>query len=221
MQRKRPRERFVYVLDYMKEGNPLDKHRMHKNRPIAQLLGYDYFILMEGSVNGLDLQIEDKIDLDDKKFNIRIDFTISFDDLTSVAKDTLNRVLKKIILERENVFVEFFNKSEPLTLKLHALELLPGIGKKTLRIILDERKKKPFESFKDIEDRTGIKNIPDILLNRIMIEIMRKDKYYLFVYPTELDHTRELEHARESDYVRKPQEQYIYIGYLEKLRQSS
>ncbi|ARM77114.1 DUF655 domain-containing protein [Acidianus manzaensis] len=208
MQRKRPRERFVYVLDYMKEGNPLDKHRTHKNRPIAQLLGYDYFILMEGSVNGEDLQIEDKIDLDNNR-SIRIDFTISYEDLTSVAKDTLVRVLKKTIMDREQTFVEFFNKSESLTLKLHALELLPGIGKKTLRIILDERKKKPFESFKDIETRAGIKNIPDVLLERIMIEITRKDKYYLFAYPV------------ETEYNRKPQEQYIYIGYLEKLRQKS
>lgn len=208
IQRKKPRERFAYVLDYMKEGNPLDKHKTHKNRPIAQFLGCDYFILMEGSVNGQDLQIEEKIDLDIYS-NIKIDFIIGYDDLTSVAKDSLNRVVKKIIEENENLFVEFFNKSESLTLKLHALELLPGIGKKTLRTILDERKKKPFENFKDIETRAGIKNVSGILLERILTEIMRKDKYYLFVYPVDIDH------------MKKPQEQHIYVGYLEKLRQNA
>lgn len=207
IQRKRPKERFAFVLDYMKEGNPLDKHKVHKNRPIAQLLGYDYFILMECSVNGQDLQLEEKVDLEGSPY-IKVDFLISYEDLTSVAKDTLNRVIRKIIQEKEALFVEFFNKSEPLTLKLHALELLPSIGKKTLRTILDERKKKPFESFKDIEVRTGIRSVADILVERVLAEMMHKDKYYLFVYPVEIDQ-------------RKPQEQHIYVGYLEKLRQGT
>ncbi|BDC19301.1 RNA-binding protein [Acidianus sp. HS-5] len=199
------REKFAYVLDYLREGNPLDKHKIHKNRPFAQLLGADYFMLMEASTSR-ELQLEEEIDLEDPSFGVKVDFIISYDDLTSVAKDTLIRVIKKIIGEKEKLFVEFFNKSEPLTLKLHALELLPGIGKKTLREILEERKKKPFESFKDIEDRTGIKNIVDIITERIIIEIERKDKYYLFAYP--IDH-------------RKPQagqQEIIYVGYLEKLK---
>lgn len=206
IQRKRPKEKFAFVLDFMKEGNPLDRHKIHKNKPVAQLLGYDYFILLEGSVIDKELQIEEKVDLETSPY-IKIDFIISYDDLTSVARDTLNRVIRKIIEEKESLFVEFFNKSEPLTLKLHALELLPGIGKKTLWTILDERKKKPFESFRDIEVRTGIKSVADILAERILAEIMHKDKYYLFVYPVEADYKR-------------VQEQHIYVGYLERLRQN-
>ncbi|MCI2414586.1 MAG: DUF655 domain-containing protein [Candidatus Aramenus sp.] len=205
LQRKRPKERYVYILDYLREGNPLDKHRNHKNRPIAQVLGEEYFILMEALALGGDYQIEQRVDL----FNVqdlKIDLTVSYDDLTSVAKDALPRVVKKIVLDREKEFVEFFNKSEPLTLKLHSLELLPGIGKKTLREILEERKKEPFSSFSDIEKRTTLRNVASVITERILLEIQRKDKYYLFVYPTDVDH-------------RKQQEQVIYVGSLERLKE--
>jgi putative nucleotide binding protein len=204
LQRRRPKERFVYVLDYLREGNPLDRHRGHKNRPLAQVIGEDYFILMEALVSDQDFQIEEKVDLFNSS-TLRIDVVIGYEDLTGVAKDTLPRVVKKIVSNKEKFFVEFFNKSDALTIKLHALELLPGIGKKTLRIILEERKKKPFESFSDIEQRTGIKSVIDVIVERILAEIERKDKYYLFVYPTETEH-------------RKPQEQVIYVGYLDKLK---
>jgi putative nucleotide binding protein len=35
-----------------------------------------------------------------------------------------------MVKEQEERFVEFFNKAEPITTKLHQLELLPGIGKR-------------------------------------------------------------------------------------------
>lgn len=202
MQRRRPREKEAYVLDYLREGNPLDKHKQHRNRPLVQLLGNEYFTLMEGIPVGYnnDFAVEQKISLDENSA-VKIDSVITYEDLTAFAKDSLNRVLKRIISERERTFVEFFNKAEPLTLKLHALELLHNIGKKTLRIILEERKKKPFTSFKDIEERVGIKGVEDIIMERILAEMKGQEKYYLFVYPPELG-----------------REQVIYVGYMERLK---
>ena len=42
--------------------------------------------------------------------------------------------------------IEFFNKAAPLTTRMHQLELLPGLGKKHMWEIIEERKDKPFES---------------------------------------------------------------------------
>ncbi|BFH73518.1 DUF655 domain-containing protein [Sulfurisphaera javensis] len=199
-------EKIVYILDYMRQGNPLDKHPQHKNRPVMQLVGTDYFMLMEAVplTPNIDFQIEQKLELDNSP--IKIDFHITYEDLTTVAKDELVKVVRKIITEdKSSIFIDFFNKAEPLTLKLHALELLPGIGKKTLRIILEERKKQPFTDFKDIETRVGIKDVVGILTERIIKEIQGGEKYYLFVYPLFDEKNKKLgEHS-------------VYIGYLEKL----
>ncbi|NON63400.1 DUF655 domain-containing protein, partial [Acidianus sp. RZ1] len=174
IQRRRPKERFVYVLDYMKEGNPLDRHKMHRNKPIVQVVGEEFFILMEAFPNR-ELEQGERLDLESPQPSAKIDTTIYYNDLTSVAKGNLEKVIEKIITDKENLFVAFFNKSEPLTLKFHALELLPGIGKKTLRIILDQRKAKIFESYKDIENRTGLKNVSQIIKKRIMSEIIKQN----------------------------------------------
>lgn len=207
MQRKRlVRERAVYVLDYMREGNALDRHKFHRDKPLIQAVGESYFLLLEliSYSPDLDFLPEQRIDLE-SNLNVKVDAHILYDDLTSVSKDNLPRVLHKIVIDKEKVFVEFFNKAEPLTLKLHALELLPNIGKKTLRIILEERKKKPFESFKDIESRVGIRDVSSILVERIIKEIKGEEKYYLFAYPI-VDENKKFE------------QQPIYVGYLEKLR---
>jgi len=210
MQRRKPvkerMEKVAYVLDYMRQGNPLDKHAQHKNRPVLQLVGEDYFMLIEASPisDNIDFQIEQRVELTESP--IRVDFHITYDDLTSMAKDELPKVIRKIVTEeKSSIFVDFFNKAEPLTLKLHALELLPNIGKKTLRIILEERKKQPFVDFKDIETRVGIKDVPGIIVERIIKEIQGGEKYYLFVYPIFEEKSKKLgEHA-------------VYVGYLEKL----
>nr|WP_229768225.1 DUF655 domain-containing protein [Sulfodiicoccus acidiphilus] len=184
LQRKRPRERYVYVLDFMEEGNPLDRHKYHQNKPVLQILGRDYFLLMDGSPKVEDVEIRPEQLLDLEELNIlKIDDVISVEDLTSIAKDVLPRILERIVEDRKSEFVSFFNLSESLTLKLHSLELLPGIGKGSLRKILDERGKRKFDSFEDIEARTGLKNVKEILVRRILLELEGGEKYNLFVYP--------------------------------------
>jgi hypothetical protein len=51
------------------------------------------------------------------------------------------------VKDREQDFVTFFNKALSITPKLHMLHLLPGIGKKLMWEILEERNKKPFAEF--------------------------------------------------------------------------
>jgi putative nucleotide binding protein len=201
-------ETVVYVLDYMRSGNQMDKHVFHRTRPVAQVIGDTYFTLLEVSpkVPDLDIKPGDRLELDVENSPVKVDSVISYEDLTALAKDELPKVLEKIILDNEKLFVEFFNQAGPLTLKLHALELIPGVGKKTLRQILDERKKKPFESLKDVEERGGLKAPVKMLAERIMRELQSlEEKYFLFVYPDE-------------QRVKKMAEKPVYLGYLEKFK---
>ena len=90
--------------------------------------------------------------------------------------------MRKIIVAREKEFVNFINTAGAITIRAHALEHLPSIGKKHLESILDERKRKPFESFDDIQKRVPhLGNPLDIFAERIMLELKGGEKYYLFV----------------------------------------
>ncbi len=202
--RRHRRERFKesckepsgIVLDYMEFGNPSDRHFEHRNNPVAQLIGTKYFTLLEVTpLPAIRLEILEKVDLGPHS-KVRKPIRISYDDLTSVARTNLPEALKKIIIEKEKEFVEFFNTAEPVNIKLHTLELLPGVGKKTMRHILEERNIKPFTSFEDIRERAKIDPVK-VLVDRIIQELAGTEKYYLFIKP--------------------PKGRGVYLGYLERL----
>ena len=93
-------------------------------------------------------------------------------------------VAKQVIHDREAEYVSFFNKAGPISIRLHQLELLPGIGKKHLQEILEARDTRQFESFKDIQQRVTLLPEPANLICRRMSEELHGDsKYYLFVRP--------------------------------------
>jgi putative nucleotide binding protein len=67
---------------------------------------------------------------------------------------------------------------------MHSLELLPGIGKKTMWQIINTRESKPFENFTDIQSRTGISDPVKIIARRIIEELTGESKYRLFIRAT-------------------------------------
>ena len=183
--RRRERPREGRVLDFLPSGRPLDAHQEHRNKPFIQALEEHKFKLLEFNAKyGSSFEIGEKVSftpLDERLLNRY--YFIKYEDLTSVAQSSLPEVLKKIILENEKMFVEFFNIAEPITLRLHAIELLPGVGRKLLTEILEARKAKPFESFEDLAKRTHLKHPVETLVERIIKEIKGEEKYYLFVEP--------------------------------------
>lgn len=190
------REPAMIVLDFMEFGNPTDRHYEHRNQPVAQGIGTKYFTLLEAvPLPAIRLEIFERVDLGPHS-KVRRPIRIVYDDLTSVARTNLEEAVKKIVLENEKYFVEFFNIAEPVNIRLHALELLPGIGKKTMRNILNERELKRFESFQEIRNRTKIDPVK-VLVERIISELRGEEKYYLFIKPSE--------------------KQGIYLGYLERI----
>ncbi len=193
----------IYILDYMPLGYAFDRYPEYRNKPVVQAIGERYLTLLEAEpYEGVDFSPGEREVLDQfsriKKIIGRIDYV----DLSSAAKTVLPDVLRKIILNNEKVYIEFFNMAEPITIRLHSLELLPGIGKKTMKNILEERKKKPFESFRDLQERTKISDPVKMLVDRIIQEIQGGQKYYLFIKP----------YRRERG--------ALYLGYLERIYRS-
>jgi len=108
---------------------------------------------------------------------------VSFEELSASAQNELPFVILEIVKLEEQRFVRFYNDSQPLTIRQHMLELLPGLGKKTMMAILDERKKGPFTNFEDLAKRVPSLKHPDkVVANRILVELNDPtQKYHIFV----------------------------------------
>jgi len=82
------------------------------------------------------------------------------------------------------MFISFFNKSQSLTPRMHAIELIPGIGKRLMWQILDQRERVPFGSYEDLKNRVNLTDPVKLLVRRIMKELTEDEKYQLFVRPS-------------------------------------
>ncbi len=174
------KEEHAIVLEYLKKGYKKD----YKNKPIVQAIGTDHFTLLE-----LVPKKDVKISLGEKIYvgkdeREKIDYiksTLEYKDLSNAAKNELEEVAKTLVKEKEDKFVKFFNKTGAITIKEHSLELIPGIGKKHMKKILDEREKEEFKSYKDIEERIDLMPDPkEPLAERLLEEIKGNTKYNLF-----------------------------------------
>ncbi len=178
-------EDYAYVLDFLPYGHPDDKRPLHKREPLAQVVGEKYFTLLEVSVKkDKNPLVGDRVyigkDLMQRDVVNKIKRRLRYEELTATAKSELPYVLEQMVKQQEDRFVEFFNKAESITTKLHQLELLPGIGKKTMWAIIEERKKEPFKSFEDIAKRIKIDPVKCVI-QRIIYELQNPDtKYKLF-----------------------------------------
>ena len=62
-------------------------------------------------------------------------------------------MILELVRQQEERFVKFYNEAQAISTRYHMLELLPGLGKKTMWAITEERKKSLFETFEDLETR--------------------------------------------------------------------
>ena len=175
------------VLDFLPQGNPNDPRPIHLREPVAQIVGDTFFTLLEvvpkegvtfspREVVFIGKGERDKVD--------RIKRRIGYEDLTAAARAELPSVIEMLISENQSRFIEFFNRAAPLTTRFHQLELLPGIGKKLMWTIIEERNKAPFSDFEDLERRVkGLVNPKAMIARRIESELRGEDKYRVFVRP--------------------------------------
>ncbi|AGB04198.1 putative RNA-binding protein [Aciduliprofundum sp. MAR08-339] len=179
-------EDYAYILDYLPQGRPEEKS--FKRTPLAIAVGESEFklfelipkpnvsiIIGERVYIGKDMTKREKIE--------HVKRRIAYTELTHAAESELPYVLEEIVKNREQDFIKFFNEAHPITTRLHMLELLPGLGKKTMWAILEERKKGPFKDFEDLRNRVKLTHHPvKLIVNRIIYELQhRHEKYKIFV----------------------------------------
>jgi len=176
------KEEYAIVLDYLPNGYPLEK----KMIPIVQAIGEKDLTLLElVPRRGENFEIGERVYIGEGKRDkvYYILGRLDREKISESAKAQLEEFIKKIVKERENEFVDFFNKSEAINKRVHQLEFLPGLGKKHMKDILTQRKEKSFESFEDIRKR--IPNLPDpekAVERRIFKELVERERYNLFVH---------------------------------------
>ncbi|MFH0906389.1 MAG: DUF655 domain-containing protein [archaeon] len=161
------------VLDKLK------KETKFKSSPVILCVSTINFSLLEVYSDEA-VRLQDIIDTDGKNV-----FRITYNKLTTIAKNELEKTLEKIVLDNETRFVDFFNTAKPIGLRRHQLDLLPMIGKRHRDIILKYLKDNgKFNSFDDIRK---IPTIPDplkMVVGRIIEELQgSEDKYHLFTIP--------------------------------------
>lgn len=181
MLKKIKKDEWAIVLDFLTKGHS----GMDRAQPVAYVIGEEYFSLLEVILrDGATLDVQERVYIGDgKRDKVKyIRGRIELRDLTVAARGELENVIRNIVEGKPERFVNFFNKSGQITMRLHQLELLPGVGRKHLWDIIDQRKEKPFESFEDIKKRVPLLSDPvKIIIRRIMEELEEKDKYNLFV----------------------------------------
>lgn len=185
MERRTVREEKAIVLDFLPNGYPFDKRPSHKKTAIVQALGKEHFTLLElVPKKGTFLQPYEEVYIGEGKRDKihHIIGKLAIDRLTTTARNELEFVVKDMVHNNEKQFVDFFNNAQPMTTRMHQLELLPGLGKKHMWEILEARKEKPFESFADIKKRVKLMPDPEkTIIRRILAEIQGSEKHKLFI----------------------------------------
>lgn len=178
---KLKKDEWAVTLDYLSHG----RYSMDRSQPVAQVMGDTFFSLLEVIVReGASLKVGERVYIGDgKRDKVKyIRGRMDFIELTTAAKDEVQPSVEKIVKDLPQKFLEFFNKSGQLTTRMHQLELLPGIGKRHLWAIIEERKSKPFESFAELKSRIPLLPDPEkMVVKRIMDELNDKDRYRVFV----------------------------------------
>jgi len=189
MEVEEKREENAYVLDFMQSG----KSFSNRPEPIAQLLGEEKFTLLEATPKpGAALTLGERVYIgkEEREKIMLIKSRVSYSELSQTAKNELPNVVAKVVKDNEQRFVEVFNVAGPLNIRQHALELLPGVGKRHLESILKAREEKKFESFADISARVPLLQDPaKLVADRILAELMGGERFYMFTKPYRRDFT--------------------------------
>ncbi len=175
-------EENAIVLDYL----PTGRSSSARSEPVVQLMGEEKFTLLEAVPKKPDIKIGERVYIgkgERDKISV-IKGRLAYGELTEGAKNELLVAISAVIRSNEKKFVDMFNNAGPLNIRIHALELLPGIGKKHLSAILDARDEKPFESFEDISKRVALLQNPvKLLAERVVLELKGDSRFYLLTRP--------------------------------------
>ena len=180
-------EDYAYVLDVLTEGRP-DSKRRFRREPVVYGLGIEEFKIFDMKpIPDAAINIGDKCYIGketEAEARTQIDHVrarVNYRELTHTAQSELSFVLDDIVSNDGSAkFISFYNNAPPISRRYHALELLPGLGKKTMNLIVQNR---PYASFKEMEEKIPNFRSPEKYISqRIENEIKESDqKYRLFV----------------------------------------
>jgi putative nucleotide binding protein len=175
-------EEFAYVLDFIQRG----RSSIIKGRegPIVQALGEERLTLLELlAVENEDFETGEKLRIgrEGRAKILSVFGKLAYEDLTSEAKAQLLGICEIIVKNNEARYVAYFNELQPLTPRLHGLELIPGIGKTFMKTIIELRERQPFASFDDIQNRVGLREPAKLVAKRIAEELTGASRVNIFV----------------------------------------
>ncbi len=180
-------EDYAYILDFLPIGSATGGHA--RREPVVYAVGDEEFKLFELVAKpGVQVDIGTRTYIGKDTATAKRDVIdhvkrrVGYEELTSNAQSELKYAIDEIVQANQTRFIRFFNEAEGISLRKHMLEELPGLGKKLMTSILDERKKGDFKDFADLSERTGIKNPEKFVSARILLEISDPNrKRYIFV----------------------------------------
>ena len=175
-------EEYAYVLDFTSQGKSKTVHG--RDGIIIVALGEVRLTLLE--ILGVDdstFDIGEKIYIGkDGRTNVQsVLGKLDYEQITGTAQSELENVVNTIVTKNEQRFVDYINNAQPLTPRKHSLELIPGIGKTYLKLIIEQIEKQKFLNYKDMEERAGLKEPVNHLSKRILEEITGETQFRLFV----------------------------------------
>ena len=175
-------EEYAYVLDFKSRSKSITVRG--KTGIIITAIGEERLTLLEVlGVEDTIFEVGERIYIG-KEGRSKIQSVLgkmTYEKISSSAKNEIPEIVKSIVIKNEQRFVDYLNNAQPLTPRVHALELIPGIGKTYLNSIIQEREKKPFQNYDDIESRAGLKEPIKHLTQRILEEISGETRMNIFV----------------------------------------
>lgn len=175
-------EEYAYVLDFTPRGKSITVRG--REGVIIQAIGEERLTLLEllGIPNAT-VEIGERLYIgrETREKVSSVLGRLEYNDISQSAKNELANIIEKVVTANEKRFVNYINNAQPITPRIHALELIPGIGKTYMMTIIKERDKKKFETFSDLQNRVGLRDPAKLVAKRIIEEIMGQARMNLFV----------------------------------------
>ena len=135
-------EEHAYVLDFKSRGKSITVRG--RTGVIVNAIGEEWLALLEIlGVENSTFDVGERIYIG-KEGRTKVKSVLGKIDYTKISILTQNeipRIIELIVTKNEKRFVDYLNNAQPITPRIHALELIPGIGKTYMNVLIQEREK--------------------------------------------------------------------------------
>jgi putative nucleotide binding protein len=175
-------EEIACVLDFIPRG----KSVVIKGRegPMVEAIGEERLTLLELlAMENQDFEVGEKVKIgkEGREKIVSVLGKLTYEEMSPEAKASLPAVVEGLVRGNEAKYVAYFNDLQPLTPRLHGLELIPGIGKTFMKEIVEMRERQPFTSFEDVQKRVGLREPAKMIARRIIEELSGDSRVSVFV----------------------------------------